>query len=117
MPRAPPTSLLASFVALPTPALSEGIESITTVVAGANVKPIPKPSNAKMQARRIYSESISTVVNIAIAAVIKTSPTEMTLLLPNLATNLSLFAAAGINPIGNGKNLTAASNALWPLTS
>ena len=54
---------------------------------------------------------------MAIAIVINTNPTEITLLLPNLADNLSLFAAAGINPNGSGRNLTAASRAVCPLTS
>ena len=36
---------------------------------------------------------------------------------PNLATKRSELAAAGINPNGSGKNLSAASNAPCPLTS
>ncbi len=50
IPRAPPISLLVSLVALPTPALSAGIESITKVVAGAMVSPIPSPNRKNISA-------------------------------------------------------------------
>ena len=117
MPRAPPTSLLGSLVALPTPALSSGIESITIVVEGAIVRPMPSPSMKKVNAILRYSVPTSTVVNSNIPVQTKVRPMATTLLFPNFATNLSLLAAAGINPNGKGINRSAADKAEWPLTS
>ena len=117
MPRAPPISLLASLVALPTPALSSGTASITRVVEGAIVSPIPTPRSRNVAPITGYAVPTSTVVNRAMPRDTRTSPVVTTFLLPNLSTSLSLFAATGPSPRGSGRNRMAASRAVLSRTS
>ena len=65
----------------------------------------------------MYGVSIETCENIANARVTNNNPVPTTRLTPNFETNLSLLAAAGINPKGSGKKRIAASNGEYPLTN